>query len=157
MANSKRLTNEVALFSGRFVPPHLGHFATILDLLKRYSKVIVPILDYKERNSVCPARVAKIIMDYFFDVTLSPIIRNRVNVIINRSHFGKITKAQIKREVPRFDVYIAGNMAVLKHMKKLGYKSRFQPRGPILLKKKLPGINFDVIYSGTELRKFVKK
>ena len=40
---------RVAIFSGRFDPPHIGHVLTKIKIAKEYEFLIVPILDYPDR------------------------------------------------------------------------------------------------------------
>ena len=58
---------EVAVFSGKFSPPHTGHILSILKIAKEYDCIIVPILDYPHR--FVEAEIVKNI----FDTICSPI------------------------------------------------------------------------------------
>ena len=108
------------LFSGRFDPIHLGHLISILRLATKYNKVVVVILDYLGRSS--PAQYSKQILEE----SLSHC-KGNFEVLINNVHFGKITIKQLE-SIPKFDVYAAGNMKVLKHMSSLGFKVEWVDR-----------------------------
>jgi nicotinamide mononucleotide adenylyltransferase len=147
--DSKSLT-EIGLFSGRFDPPTAGHFVAIQTLCLKYAQILVVILDYKGRD--VPAAKAKQLFDYHFELMLPPIARNKVITLINKEHFGMVTVRQIdaflKRSNARFDTYISGNVEVLRHMEKLGYKCRYLPRVAFPLDYS--------VYSATNVRKAMK-
>lgn len=101
--------NMIALFSGRFDPPHPGHIIQVLRLLKKYNKVILVILDSKERFfpiSYCVPIFKEIFLD------------KNVEVESNLTHFGEITKEELG--MFNFDVYVSGNLKVLRHIETLG-------------------------------------
>lgn len=146
MENSNSVT-QIGLFSGRFDPPTAGHFVAIETLLLQYAQILVVVLDYKGRD--VPASKAKLLFDYHFDLILPPISRNKVIVLTNHDHFGMVTKPQLERFLKRnnikFDVYISGNVDVLKHIEKLGYTCRYLPRVAFPLDYS--------VYSATDVRK----
>lgn len=125
-----------AIFSGRFDPPHAGHFMTIQRLLGEYSQVIVPILDYKEREA-CTALQAKMIFEYHFDMIIPPFLRNRVRFVVNKDHFGRISLANYHKLCRENDlyanstVYLTGNREVLGHIKGLGLPCKYVRRHEI--------------------------
>lgn len=110
MGQFKNVEDTVALLSGRFDVVHPGHIVTILRLLKKFSRVLVVMLDYPERRyPVC----------YCVDI-LQEIFEGRpVEILVNNVHFGEITEDQLKDF--NFDVYAAGNLKVLRHIEKLGF------------------------------------
>ena len=112
-------SKKVALISGRYDPTHIGHLITIHRLSKEFKKVIVVILDYKEREY--PAQYAKQIFNEIFSYS-----KGNYEIYINNDHFGKITKEKLDKW--KFDVYIAGNMAVLKHIESMGYEVKWMDR-----------------------------
>ena len=146
MENRESMT-QIGLFSGRFDPPTAGHFVAIETLLLQYAQILVVILDYKGRD--VPASKAKLLFDYHFDLMLPPASRNKVITLINSDHFGMITKPQLERFLKRqnikFDVYISGNVEVLKHIEKIGYVCRYLPRVAFPLDYS--------VYSATDVRK----
>lgn len=138
----------IGLFSGRFDPPTAGHFMAVETLLMKYAQIIVVVLDYKGRE-FCSAINAKKLWDYHFDITLSPIARSKVVTVVNKHHFGFITKKQLNTFLKKnnlvFDTYISGNVEVLEHMKKLEYKCQYLPRVAFPLDYS--------VYSATNVRK----
>ena len=142
---------EIGLFSGRFDPPTAGHFVCVETLMLKYSQIIVVILDYKGRDG-CTAEKAKQLWDYHFDLILPPIVRSKVIVTINTHHFGQITKEQLEAYLEKnnlkFDIYLSGNVEVLKHMESQGYKCRYVPRVAFPLDYS--------VYAATDVRKTMK-
>jgi len=136
------------IFSGRFDPPHLGHVLTILKLCERFGRVIVPVLNYKERE-FCNVLEAKSIFDGFFDI-ISPVnsISSRPEIVINSVHFGEVTKEyyenllKLYKVLPERCVYMSGNEFVLEHITKLGFRTERAAR------------SMDHIYEGTKIRKY---
>lgn len=151
--------DKIGLFSGRFDGVHTGHLLAIEDLLARYLKIIVVILDYEERST--NVYDVKKIFVHHFNRILPPMMRNRIEIIVNRQHFGFITKTQLAK-LPAFDVYLAGNLQVLNHLKTLGYACEYVPRTKI----KAEGdealfpieatVDMSKIYSGTKVRHHLK-
>jgi len=122
-----------ALFSGRFDPPNEGHMLAIKRMMVDYLFVVVPILDYPERDS-CSAEQALAIFNHHFDMCLSPIARNKVVFCVNTDHFGQISRDALFGLMDTHGLtldnceYIAGNPAVLKHMRRLGVPAKFLER-----------------------------
>ena len=119
------MTNKIAIFSGRFDPPHLGHIITLHKILTCYSKVIVPILDYEGR---CLSAFDAL-SDFFEykSLVFPSYMQNKVYFLINKTHFGKITEGEIKGicrlageddDLSQF-VYVGGNEKVNKHIESL--------------------------------------
>ena len=107
-----------ALTSGRFNPPHDGHMAMLKRLLKKYDSVKVVILDYQKRDfPICYCR--KVFEEIFED-------DNRIEFLVNTTHFGEITLEEIKS----FDceIYVGGNLSVLRHIEILGFPCDYVER-----------------------------
>jgi cytidyltransferase-like protein len=136
---------KTGVFSGRFDPPHLGHIQTILKLSKRFSKIVVVVLDYPGRKAV-DTEGAKDVFNYLFDMVFPEISRSKVDVVINNIHFGKITFAEYDAFLRQIGacynhtVYLSGNPSVLDNMKKQQIKCEFVERSA------------DSIYEGTCIR-----
>jgi cytidyltransferase-like protein len=136
---------KTAIFSGRFDPPHLGHVQTILKIAKRFSKVVVVILDYPERK-VVNAMEAKDIFDYLFDMVFPETCRSKVDVVINNIHFGKIKFSEYDcflRNIGacyNHTVYLTGNFEVLVNMQEQQIKHEFIER------------SIDAVYEGKKIR-----
>lgn len=124
---------KFGVLSGRFDPPNSGHFMTIEQLLEEYSMLLIPILDYHGRTG-CTADGAKAIFEHHFNMVIQPIFRNRINVIINTTHFAEITEGEYYELLKknnfdyRFTTYLAGNQEVLEHMKEIGAQCEYVPR-----------------------------
>lgn len=122
----KVLTSECnlrAITSGRFDPPHLGHYLTIDKIAKEFPDLKVFVLDYPGRRF--PVSYIKEIFEELFEGT-------NVKIIINKIHFGKIEKWQIERfdkmyKSP-FDIYCGGNLVVLRHLEEMGVKTKYFDR-----------------------------
>lgn len=116
-------TMRTAIFSGRFDPPNLGHVITINKLLEKYDKIIIVILDYQEREG-CDTSVA---MSVFMDALCHSIYRKKISIKVNTTHFGKISKNEIKNVCQGIAdsmenvVYVGGNREVNKHISSLKY------------------------------------
>ena len=119
----------VAIFSGRFDPLHTGHIITIVKLMKRFSRVILVVLDYPERETFTAVET-KEMLDTIFG-TLAP---DRVETITDIKHFGLITVAYYCELLNDLNlnlsetVYCSGNMEVIDHIKQLGIPWEFVPR-----------------------------
>lgn len=99
--------NEVCLISGRFDRPHAGHIRTIQKLGKRFKKVLVVVLNYREQKWAAQYRcqvLKEILEDY----------PGEFEFVINNLHFGTISIDELFKF--EFDVYAAGNHDVLKHI-----------------------------------------
>lgn len=55
---------KIALFPGRFQPPHLGHVLSIMSLYERYDRIIIGITCV-EPQIMAPAEVMKIFKKVF--------------------------------------------------------------------------------------------
>lgn len=109
---------KVALFSGRFDPPNLGHVITINWLLEAYDRVVVCILEYIDRCG-CSTVEAK---DIFNTVYSS---NKKVSIVHNYTHFAHISYGEllqickINGICPKTMVYVGGNKTVNEHIKKM--------------------------------------
>jgi len=104
------------LFSGRFDDPHLGHWGSILKLLKVFEKLKVVVLDYDGRahSAYYVARVFETL------AVLSNIDKDRLQVLVNKTHFAKMERSEWSAY--EADIYIGGNQEVNDHM-----RSKFIP------------------------------
>lgn len=128
-------TNKIAIFPGRFQPPHLGHILTLMRIYPLYEKIIVAVTRYTyggKKKQVISAEDAKLILEDVFQ----HLPKYEV-VLIGR---GFIERERFD-DVPNFDVVVTGNLAIIHKMEKLGIKTRYVKRS-----KDLPG------WSGRELR-----
>lgn len=105
------MLNKTILFSGRFDRPHISHLETITILGQQYKKVLVVVLDYPEQTYPVQYRAQKL-------KDILSRCKGCYDVVINKIHFGEITKEEIKKY--KFDIYGSGNMKVLKHIEEIG-------------------------------------
>lgn len=121
----------VALFCGKFQPPHLGHVLTIMSVYDDYDKIIVGITEGPPR------------------IMTKEEVYNELNKVFK--YLPKIELCLIKNTLDDesaipylpdgWDVILTGNAYVIDLARKKGWKYRYVPRSK--------GIG----YSGRELRK----
>ena len=109
---------KFVLFSGRFDPPHLGHFRTI-QLLARDYNVKVVVLDYPEQRFPISYRL-RVLRE-----TVGEALGN-VSVVSNKTHFGKLTRPEW--DAYGCDLYAAGNFEVLSHIEFMGIECIYVDR-----------------------------
>lgn len=137
---------KIAVFSGRFDPPHLGHLITMVKLSNDHDIVIVPVLSYDDR--LVDAATA---IETMKRVTKA-LNNNKVRFSINIVHFAKISAGDYGRLLRREGVdqsineviYYSGNHEVLNHMNDIGVKNKFIER------------SFDEYYSSTIIKNGIK-
>lgn len=97
------------LFSGRFDRVHSGHIITIMRLGQQYDTVIVCVLDYKGQKYPLAQRMTTL---------KDALMHSKGNYIVisNKTHFGEIQNFD---NLPMFNYYGAGNMKVLKHIRRV--------------------------------------
>ena len=106
------------LTSGRMDPVHPGHICNILRILKQCDTLKVVVLDYPQRRFP---------IDYCIQVVQEVFADNdRVEFIVNATHFGKITKDEIHGY--NCDTYFGGNFDVLNHIHGLEYPVKYVER-----------------------------
>ncbi|MBU2249224.1 MAG: hypothetical protein KKD77_20925 [Gammaproteobacteria bacterium] len=116
---------STALFSGRFDPVSTAHLIQVKRLLSEHEIVKAVVLDYPERKT--PLCLAVQILIEMFGGNKEDESGAGVGVMVNKIHFGEITKEQIDNFQP-FDVYVSGNISVLKHVESLGVKVKYIDR-----------------------------
>jgi phosphopantetheine adenylyltransferase len=137
--------NMVGIFSGRFDPPHIGHLMTIIDLCKRFQKIVIVVLDYSGRQD-CSASMAVLIFETLFEDFLPQICANKIECVVNHTHMAEISVEEYEDLLESVgatranSIYLSGNPEVLDHMEEIGIKSECVPR------------SIDHIYSSTIVR-----
>ena len=129
--------NLIAIFPGRFQPPHLGHIMTLMRIYGDYDQIIVTVSENTYdgiKTQVLPAReVTKILEEVFQYLP-------KIRVLY-------IGKGLLERDnydgLPKFDVLVSGNPISIAQADKFGKATRFHPRSKIG--------NIDI--SGTLLRR----
>ena len=125
----RKKSKSVAFFPGKFQPVHMGHITSLMKIYNDYDKIIIGItsdspiiLSLQERREIFEKVLSKFnkFKYVFFDTALVDI--------------------KDKAILPKFDVCVTGNLAVVDYMKKNNFKTR------ILSRSKGVG------YSGTEIR-----
>ena len=122
---------SIALFCGKFQPPHLGHLQTIMSIYDEYDKIIVGITEGPPR-----IMTKEQVYDEFYKVTkyLPKIELYMIkNTLDDESAIPYLPKD--------WNVILTGNPYVIDLARRKGWKYRYVPRSE--------GLG----YSGTELRK----
>ena len=121
------MRDKVAIFMGKFQPPHLGHIRTILRIYRDYPKLIVGVTEDKR---VMNAYEVKDILDEIF-IDYATIEVKIIKGIVEEG------TAEIPKDI---DIVLSGNQKVLNKLSS-DYITQFIPR--------TEGLG----YSATELRK----
>lgn len=111
------MENKVAVFFGKFYPPHLGHVITINRILNNFNKLIVGITSNNKVNPN-PDEIKKIFKEVFQDN------KNISFEIIN----GSIEEGTASINHLNFDIVVSGNNKIISILNTMGYKTLFQPR-----------------------------
>lgn len=152
-----RRINKIAIFSGRFDPPTVGHIIAVEDLAAEYMRVYVVVLDYPGREG-CSARIAKKIFDHHMGRIMPDISRDKIITIINTVHFEKMTRQIFQALLKNNEIYgaveyVSGNRGVLKTMRCI-CDCRYLSRRKINRGKRIESkIDMESIYSATRVRK----
>lgn len=117
----------IALFLGRFQPPHVGHILTIRKLAQRFERVVVGVTEAEP--SVMQVSEVVAILELLLPEAGIEIIPFKGSV--------EAGTAEISC---KFDVCCSGNPRVLARMADLGFRTEFTER------------SFDSIFSGTRER-----
>lgn len=128
-------SRKIAFFPGKFHPPHIGHILTILNILPKYSKLIIGVSEDSPKKKV--TNVNDII------TTLSLFFKSFDNVEICLIR-GVLTEKTSLDGLPDFDVLVSGNRKVLKWAEKHDVKAEYVSRSE------------GVFCSGTEIRLVLK-
>ena len=119
----------IALFPGKFQPPHIGHVISIIRIYEKYTKIIIgitedgPIVMEQQKRVEMMQEVFK-----FMDKVEVIPLRGVIEEYVDNSLF------------PEFDICLSGNKKVVEKIRFLGMNAEFLDRSK--------GIGF----SGTEIR-----
>jgi len=115
----------IAIFPGRFQPPHLGHILTLMRIYPLYDEIIIAVSTNTyggTKKHVMRQREVKDILEKIF----KHLPKYRVIIIgkgfLERDNYD---------DLPKFDVVVTGNMQLIDKLKRLKIKSRHQPRSKV--------------------------
>jgi len=113
---------KIALFPGRFQPPHLGHVLTIMKIYPVYDEIIVAITEYtyegKKKKVISTRKIIDILNKLFVHLPKIRVMTIGKGIIERRSY----------DDLPPCNYIVSGNMGVIQAAEKAGYKARFVPR-----------------------------
>ena len=119
------ISARIAIFPGRFQPPHLGHVLTLMRMYPLYSEIIIAVTTYTysgTKKHMMRQREVRDILEKVF----KHLPKYRVIIIgkgfIERDNYN---------DLPKFDVVVTGNMQIINKLEKLNMKTRYQPRSKI--------------------------
>lgn len=114
-----RRSRKIAFFPGKFHPPHVGHILTILNILPKYSKLIIGVSEDLPKNKV--TNVSDIIntLNLFFKSFDNVEICSIRGVLVDKTNLDGL---------PDFDVLLSGNQDVLSWAEKYNLKAEYTPR-----------------------------
>jgi len=132
--------NRIAIFPGRFQPPHLGHIMTLMRIYGDYDQIIVTvsenIYDGRKTQIIPAGEVTKILEEVFQYLPKIRILYIGRGLLERENYEG----------LPQFDVLVSGNPIQIAQAKELGKATRFHPRSKIG--------NLEI--SGTLLRRIIE-
>lgn len=131
------LNQTIALFPGRFQPPHLGHILTLMDIYNDYKDIIIAVTNYTyegKKPHVLPREEVKNILENVFEYLPN------VEVVLTEEGF---PVRKTFNDLPKFDIVVTGNHETIKNMKSLKIPVRYVPR--------TEGVG----YTGETLRKYL--
>jgi cytidyltransferase-like protein len=105
----------VAIFLGKFQPPHLGHIRTIISQAKNYDTLIVGITQDSE---FIEPKEAKSIFDEIL------YLHDNINVVL----IDGVVELGSEKIPKNIDIVLSGNQNVLNKLSQKGYKTLFVPR-----------------------------
>ena len=110
----------IALFCGRFQPPHIGHLLTINRYYGEYEKIIIAVLN---QLSVFP--VNDIVQ------TFRKIYRFMPDIEVIKFNCSFFTREYFG-DLPDYDIIISANEELVKRLKDINVKVRYVPRSQYL-------------------------
>ena len=115
----------IAVFSGRFQPPHIGHILTLMRLHDKYDKIIIAVTQFtywgEKPHIIPPETAAEILTEIFKHVP-------KYEVVLTDEGFPIRTTFD---DLPPFDVAVTGNEMTVNHLRSLGIRVDFVPRSDI--------------------------
>lgn len=115
----------IALFPGRFQPPHIGHILTLMRLYPLYDEIIVAVTSYtfdgKKPHIIEPCEAAGILREVFRFLPKLKV------VCVGKGFIERVNFS----DLPRFDVVVSGDPLVLQNMRRFGIKCLYVSRSVI--------------------------
>jgi len=115
---------KIGFFPGKFNPPHMGHFLTIMKLSKKYN-IIVGLTEDTPKNSF----PRKTILNTLNELKEYGIKTTEIK--------GRLIDKKNTLDLPTFDVLLSGNKLVLQWAKKMKIKYEFVKRSSEISAKQL--------------------
>lgn len=112
----------IALFPGRFQPPHLGHILTLMRIYPQYDKIYVGVSSNTfggSRIRVLPLSKVKEILERVFQHL------PKIEVIFSGESMGI---RETFDDLPKFDVIVEGNPRTIRRLQSIGVNAKFEPR-----------------------------
>ena len=115
----------IAVFSGRFQPPHIGHILTLIRLHDKCDKIIIAVTRFTHWGAkppiIAPEKSAEILTEIFKYMP-------KYEVVLTDKGFPDRTTFD---DLPPFDVVVTGTEISVKHLRSLGIRVDFVPRSDI--------------------------
>lgn len=118
------MMGKIALFPGRFQPPHIGHVLTIMRIYKEYEKIVVAVMDNPCKPRCMEPRKAKEILEAVFRYVSNIEVIGPVKAFTLRKSLEEF------RDLPKFDVIVSGNKSANEYDRELGLNVIYTPRTP---------------------------
>ena len=115
----------IAIFPGRFQPPHLGHILTLMRMYPLYDEIIIAVSTYTyggTKKHVMRQKGVKDILEKIFKYLPKYRVITIGKGFLERDNYD---------DLPKFDVVVTGNVQLIDKLEKLNIKSRYQPRSKI--------------------------
>ena len=107
----------IALFPGKFQPPHLGHVLTIVSLYDRYERLLVGVTE--DNPAVMPqedrVETFRRVFQHMPRIEVVPIA-------------GTLIHYESLEGLPEFDICLTGNPDVIEVVERLGRRCEFVAR-----------------------------
>jgi len=112
----------IAIFPGRFQPPHVGHILTIIGIYPLYDRIFVAVTGDTYEGTKMPVMKAcevKEILERIF------AFMPKIKVIYGGTGF---RTREYFYDLPKFDIVLTGNSAVLENMVVNKIKAKYVAR-----------------------------
>ena len=100
-------------------PPHPAHFCNLIRIAKKYDSLKVVLLDSPKRDFPIDYCL-QVLQEIFTEIPL------KIEFIVNTTHFAEISREEL--DSYGCDVYVGGNLKVLRRIESLGFPIKFIER-----------------------------